>query len=96
MEAGSRHLDFRYALREGTRPNHFTLCLTVNCANVSKDLCSAASRSELGRPKYSPTWQQEVEDFIDLHRWAIVGDILAELRKTPRPLAVHSRWGLWE
>lgn len=81
---------------EGSRPNHFVLCLTVNGASVSKDLAQRCVPVELTRPEYSATWQQDVEDFIDEHRWAIIGDILAELRREPLQLGEHSRWGLWE
>jgi uncharacterized protein (DUF3820 family) len=37
-----------------------------------------------------------VAAFIDANRWAILGDLLAILRRPVAPLARHSRWGAWE
>src|SRR5262249_27003471 len=81
---------------EGRRPNTLLWLLTVNGAALSKDLAQRCVPVKLKRPAYRGSWEAEVDAFIDAHRWAVIGDILAALRAPAAPLARHTRWGMWE
>jgi hypothetical protein len=81
---------------EGRRPNTLTVCITLNGAGLSKDLAQRNVIVKVTRPTYSGNWEEETKAYIDANRWAIIGDILAELRRPCKPLARHSRWGAWE
>ena len=60
---------------EGRRPNTLTWTLTLNGASLSKDMAKRVIVVKLQRPTYSPTWEQDVRDFIEEHRWQILNDI---------------------
>jgi hypothetical protein len=81
---------------EGQLPNLFTVGITVNGATLSKDLAQRCVIAQMKRPEYSATWELDTVQFIDKYRWAIIGDILAILRSSGKPLRKFSRWGLWE
>jgi hypothetical protein len=50
---------------------------------------------KLKRPKYSARWEEETREFIQAHRWAIVGDIIAKLKEPGKPLEQSDRWASW-
>jgi hypothetical protein len=81
---------------EGQRPNTLTWVITLNNASLSKDMAQRVVPIRLERPPHAPAWREETAAFIDEHRWEIIGDILAELKRTVEPLASYSRWAAWE
>jgi hypothetical protein len=82
---------------EGSRPNTLTYIMTINGASLSKDMAQRCVIVKVRRPvAYSGDWAEATRRFIDENRWALIGDILAELRREVAPPAGHSRWGQWE
>jgi hypothetical protein len=81
---------------EGRRPNTLIVSLTLNGASMSKDMAQRVIPVHLRRPVYDPTWWERLSGFIGEHRWAIVGDLLAEFDRRPAKLASVSRWSSWE
>jgi hypothetical protein len=81
---------------EGQRPNDLVWFFTINGASLSRDMAQRSVIVKVKRPSYSKTWRQDVEDYIDAHRWDIIGDIIARLRQDGPPLARSSRWADWE
>jgi hypothetical protein len=81
---------------EGRRPNTLMYVLTLNGANLSKDMAQRVVTIKLRRPPEDALWEEQTLAYIRERRWQIVGDILAELKKPAAKLATHSRWGSWE
>ena len=83
---------------EGTRPNYLTFAMTMNGVSVSEDLASRAVVIELSRPsEYRPTWQDDVRQFIELHRWEIIAEIISILTApVPTSLQGFQRQAEWE
>jgi hypothetical protein len=82
---------------EGRRPNTLTWAITLNGANLSKDMSQRCVIVKVSRPEeYSATWEEETAALIETKRWEIVGDLLAILKQPTMPLKRHSRWGAWE
>jgi hypothetical protein len=82
---------------EGRIPNRFVVTITLNGASLSKDMANRCVIVELVRPPtYCGKWTEETRAYIEESRWAIFGDLIAELRRPVPPLARHSRWGSWE
>ena len=81
---------------EGRRPNNLTVVITLNGASLSRDLAKRCVIIKMARPEYGPTWEEDTIAYIEEHRWEIIGDILAELRRSVAPLNTFSRWGSWE
>lgn len=81
---------------DAVRPNILTYIITMNGASMSKDMAMRCVPIHLSRPEYSKNWQEETKQFIEDHRWAIIGDILAELARDKKPLENFTRWGSWE
>ena len=82
----------------GVVPNLHTIVITINGANLSKDLAQRCMVIELGQSVHSPTWSEKVEDFIKNHKWSIIGKIGELLQSTGNPLQEEgtTRWGSWE
>jgi hypothetical protein len=81
---------------EGRRPNTLTWVLTLNGAALSEDLAQRAVFVRVSRPAYAPAWEAETRALVEGNRWAILGDLVAELRRGGRLEAVRTRWGAWE
>jgi len=83
---------------EGKRLNTLTWSLTFNEPSLGKDLARRSLSIRLRPPTYRPDWEAEVNAHIETHRWAIVGDCIAELqRPTEMPAGFkYSRWPVWE
>jgi hypothetical protein len=81
---------------EARRPNTLLWIVTLNRASVSKDLAQRSVPIRLKRPPHDPRWEEDTWAFIDRERWAIVGDILAQLRQPAARLERYSRWSAWE
>jgi hypothetical protein len=86
----------QYYVGEGRRPNTVTWAITLNGANLSTDLAQRCVIVKLKRPSYLATWEEDTTAFINAKRWAIIGDIMAALKKSTPALLRHSRWGAWE
>jgi hypothetical protein len=81
---------------EGRRPNTLTWIVTLNGASLSKDMAQRTVIIKNARPTADPNWRACVEAFIDAHRWEIVGDAIAELKRDAPALSDYSRWSTWE
>ena len=81
---------------DGSRPNTLTYVMTINGASLSKDLAQRCVIIKVRRPIHTGDWAATTRALIDQRRWAIIGDILAELRREVPSLTAFSRWGQWE
>jgi hypothetical protein len=81
---------------EGRRPNTLVWVITLNRASLSRDMAQRCVPIHLSRPAHDPAWEADTWAYIDAQRWAIIGDILAELRRKARVLERYSRWSAWE
>jgi hypothetical protein len=81
---------------EGSIPNVFTVALTINGATLSRDMAQRCVIVKLARPNYTATWEDETAAFVAANRWALLGDLVAILKRSAEPLARYSRWAAWE
>lgn len=81
---------------EGRRPNTLIWCLTINGASLSKDLAQRVVTIQLRRPSYRGNWEAETLNYVQSHRHAILGDLVARLKVSVPALCNVSRWGHWE
>jgi hypothetical protein len=81
---------------EGRRPNTLVWFITLNQASLSRDMAQRTIPIRLKRPQHDSAWEAETWRLIEEERWAIVGDLLAELRRPVKKLARYSRWSAWE
>lgn len=84
---------------EGSRPNYLTWALTTNQASLSKDLAQRTYPIRVRPPVYSPKWEDAINRHIAENRWAIIGDMIAQLAGPPvatLPDGSWSRWAAWE
>lgn len=81
----------------GYRPNLLTWFVTVNGANLSKDLAQRLVPIYLRKPEYSSQWLANLSKFIRERKWYIAADACAELALAGDPVPSHiSRHGAWE
>jgi hypothetical protein len=89
-----------HKLFSGNSPvtNYHTFAITINGPCLAKDLAQRVVVIKLGKPTFSPTWQQEVSEYISDKKWEIIGDIEAILSTATHPLPSNgtTRFGLWE
>jgi hypothetical protein len=81
---------------EGRRPNTLSWIITLNQASLSRDMAQRTIPVRLKRPEHDPSWEADTWALIESERWAIIGDILAELRRPVPTLSRYSRWSAWE
>jgi hypothetical protein len=83
---------------ESRRPNTLQWIITSNMPSLSKDLAQRSVIVRVTTPVYDPDWQDKVRNYIEEHRWQIIGDIVAELRSEGNlPEGYQfSRWSEWE
>ncbi len=81
---------------EGRRPNTLTYFITLNGANLSKDMSQRSVPIVLKRPKYDAAWEEKTIALIENRRWEIIGDIIAILKGPAPKLLRYSRWSTWE
>ena len=86
----------RLYVGNGTRPNHLTWIITLNGASLSTDMAQRVVEIRLADPTYDGTWEERLRAFIDTHRMAIIGDLVAFLRSEPKSLEKATRWAAWE
>ena len=82
----------------GSTPNIYTVAITINGANLAKDLAQRCIIIMVANAENTQTWLQDLEKFIEDNRWAIIGDIgnLLESEVPPLPNAGTTRWAMWE
>ncbi|MCH9656032.1 MAG: hypothetical protein K0U86_18910 [Planctomycetes bacterium] len=81
----------------GSIPNLQTVGITINGASLSKDMAQRCVIIKVGKPEYTQNWQQDLEDYIENKRWAIIGDIgQLLLSEQTLPDAGTGRRGKWE
>lgn len=68
---------------EGQRPNRLVWAMTFNSPSLGKDLSSRSVTVRVRKPVYTPDWQKRWEEHVEANRWAIIGDLVAELRRPP-------------
>lgn len=81
---------------EGRVPNYYTLMMTVNGPNVSKDIAQRVIPGQVSPPEYSAEWNRDSLAYLRDNRWEIFADILAILRAEPGPMKPRTRWASWE
>lgn len=86
----------RLYIGEAKRPNTMTWFLTLNGASLSTDMAQRCVVVKLVQPRRSGTWEEEINSFIERHRWDIIADLVAALRAPAVELSSYSRWGAWE
>jgi hypothetical protein len=79
---------------ESQRPNVLTYFLTVNGPGAAKDIATRALVIKLGKPDYTPNWQEDTEHFIDENRELLWADAIALLRGLQQLNNVN-RFGAW-
>jgi hypothetical protein len=80
---------------EGTRPNNLTWTITANQPSLSRDFVGRAYPVRVTPPTYTPAWTARIDALIAEHRWAIIGDIIAELRADPVARLADGEWSRW-
>jgi hypothetical protein len=84
-------------LGEGRRANNLTIVITANGATLSRDMAQRCNVLKLDRPKYSAgSWDKEITEFIEKHRWEILGDLKSFFDAPAKTIASPSRWGRWQ
>lgn len=83
-------------LGEGSRPNTLVWSLTINGANLSRDLAARCVPVQLQRSVNQPTWEEDLSRYIEAHWWQIICDIITALKNPKKPLSRLTRWGQWE
>jgi hypothetical protein len=81
---------------EGRVPNYLTWLITANNLTLSKDMAARCVIIRLRKAEYSASWEEDTRQLIQTKRWEIIGDIVAELKRTVRPLTKLTRWATWE
>ena len=80
---------------EATRPNNLTWIFTLNSASLSTDVAQRAIIIKLSRPSYDADWEERVQNLIQDNRERIFGDLIAMLRREPKPIKHKLRWSAW-
>lgn len=87
-----------YARGEQTRLNDLTYVITSNSARLDRDLASRAVFIRVARPQRpDPLWAKKTAEYIDLHRFNIVSEIIATLeRGAAESVNTKTRFRAWE
>jgi hypothetical protein len=81
---------------EGRRPNTLTYIITLNGANLSKDMAQRCVPIMVKRPAYHAEWEEKTINLIETRRWEIIADIINILKGPGASLNRFSRWSMWE
>lgn len=82
---------------EASRPNNFSLYITLNGASLSIDMAQRVIIVKLKRPAdRMGAWESDVCEFIDKYRAEIIADICNFFTLEPDPITEHTRWAAWE
>lgn len=88
-----------YGHGEETRPNDLTYIMTSNSANIGSDMASRSFIIFLGKPKATVihagtsderSWKSVVMEFIEQHRYEILGDIYDILSGNSVPVGMKT------
>jgi len=77
---------------DARRPNTLTYILTGNGMRLDGDMAERCFIIRLTKPKYNPTWQHTVSEFITKYQQFIIMDIIEELKRTVPPTGAEDRW----
>jgi hypothetical protein len=80
---------------EGERPNTIVWTITLNGANLSRDMAQRVIVIYLKRPKFDPLWAGKVREFIRTNRQGLLGEIRVALEDDPG-VTTPTRWSSWE
>jgi len=80
---------------EASRPNTLTWIFTANSPKISRDLADRVFIIRLEKPTPRPGWDDELAEFIDLHRDRIMADAVAALQAKPVAHNGRDRWQSW-
>ncbi|MFC1597404.1 primase-helicase zinc-binding domain-containing protein [Planctomycetota bacterium] len=86
----------RLYVGDARRPNYLTWLITLNGASLSTDMAQRTVEIRLADPEYRSGWEEDVKSFVETNHPAIIGDLIGFLRRPPKPLRRHTRWGSWE
>ena len=82
---------------DGRRPNTISWWITLNGPGLSRDLASRVLVLEVAKPRWDPQWERRLMQFTEDHREAMIGDLVAALRRPPVvELAKGTRWSIWD
>ena len=81
---------------EGQRPNTLCWIVTLNGANLSKDMAQRVIPIKLNRPTYSGDWEKDLREFIRENRWGLIADIKQNLEDEEGLCVAKTRWAAWE
>lgn len=82
---------------EFSRPNSLTWCLTVNVAELSRDLSDRCVVIKIGPPRPGTDFLGLVTDILQRRRYELVCDVLAFLRAPPRcEIRSRDRFQAWQ
>lgn len=81
---------------ESDRPNLITWGITLNGANLSKDMSQRVIPIKVNRPAKRFSWAREIDQFIKSRHLEILADIRDLLQADPPEITQRIRWELWE
>jgi hypothetical protein len=86
----------RNHMGEGRMPNYFTVLVTGNGASLDTDIAQRSVEIHLIKPDaYTENWADKLDAYIAEHREAILGDLLAFLKRPKNAMADQLRFSSW-
>lgn len=76
-------------------PNHLTIIITGNAPSLGKDLSQRIIPIQIRAGVFTPQWETNLDSYIEANRWAILGDLIAELLCKPQQMTECLRWATW-
>jgi hypothetical protein len=76
-------------------PNHLTIIITGNAPSLGKDLSQRVIPIQIKAGDFDPQWETNLDNYIEANRWAIIGDLIAELSCEPQQMTDCLRWATW-
>jgi hypothetical protein len=80
---------------EGQRPNTVLWAITLNGANLSRDMAQRVVGIKLKKPTFDPLWTGRVREFIRSNKQGLLGEIRVALEDEPGMIK-PTRWSAWE
>lgn len=80
---------------EGSRANYLTWFITMNDAELSRDLAQRCVTVSLGAPRRDGDWTLDINNYIEAHRSEIVADVAAFFARPINMVRNVNRWGSW-
>ncbi|HUP82405.1 MAG TPA: hypothetical protein VM260_27880 [Pirellula sp.] len=79
-----------------SKPNHFSVFVTFNSAEFSRDMAQRLVSIVLGDAVKTADWQINVDTFIAEHHDQIIDDIKAFYDRPKVKLSRYNRWATWQ